>query len=943
MVEYAPSNEPEAGKRRSTRIVQAIPVTVTGVDALGQPFRERTSTLIVNCHGFKYQSKHYVLKGTWLELEVLHPKADEPARKVRGQVTFVQRPRTAKELFQVGVEMDTPGNVWGIAFPPDDWMPFPEEGAEAAAPPAKAPAAPAAPAVVSPPIISAPVISAPQAIPRDTQLRAVPPVAAADLSGSANQQVARMLAGAQEQIQHMAREAGAAAVSREAASLLRDLNIQLKMAAEKAVEQASTGFADQLTHKALKKIEEAQATGTQELQAKWVQEFEKELSGLGQGALSKLTEAGETLRKEIAKKIATDVTAANGHLGEIEKRVKELREEMAAHSAMIPGLLENTKQEIGTFAEEGRSLLAKLEETARNLHAHIQAASDSAQTGWKQNLENDLAEAKTRLGQTATSTCAGVQNQLTEQISKMAAEAATRVATALDKRTAAMRTSVESTMTEAERRVKSLQDALADGLAKGAACAAEMKAISTQVEAHSKQIEDLARKAGDEVVREFEQMLAVNREQLNYQADSVLAGLAQRLEPALAERGVEMVARVAADVEQKVASQLHRAEGTMKQLSELEAATAETLRREQARLQSEIEKASKVVLAHCLEDMDKKVASQMHRAEGTMKQLSELEATTADTLRQEQVRLQSEFEKSSKAVLTRCLEELDAKTTNTTHETFEQLYKSAEWYQHKAQTSMQTAMEKGITQSTTQLREKAAEISATFASELDHYSRSYAEHTQGLLDEAAKEMTSRIRAQVVETTEAGAAKFSDEIHHLAEDKVERLKATSGSAVEEARARLAMQVENVCAELDTRAALTTSEFQTRVAERLRQSVNDAKQEFQTQLVPVLDTWREETRAQQEKWLQSLTRKENESVEQFKQRLENVSNSWMVAAVTTLSQHSQGVLDSLAKAVEQRLRDTCADVFAGVGESMRQRLLGLSTDLKKSSGEPPKAGK
>jgi hypothetical protein len=939
MVEYAPSNEPDAGKRRSTRIVQAIPVTVTGVDALGQPFRERTSTLIVNCHGFKYQSKHYVLKGTWLEMEVLNPKADEPSRKLRGQVTFVQRPRTAKELFQVGVEMEPAGNVWGIAFPPDDWTHFAEESAEASPlPPAKAPAVPSAPVVVSAPVVSAPVMSAPPAIPtRETQLRAVPPAAAADLSGSANQQIARMLADAQDQIQQMAREAGAEAVSREAASLLRDLNIQLKMAAEKAVEQASTGFADKLTHKALKKIEEAQAAGAPELKAKWTQEFEKELSGLSQGVLSKLTEAGGTLRKEIAQKLAADVTAANSQLGEIEKRVKTMREELASHSATIPGILESAQKDMGTVVELGRSQLAKLEESARNLHAHIQAASDSAQTGWQQKLEQDLAEAKTRLEKAVTSTCDGAQNQLIEQMSKMASEAATRVTTALDKRTADLRTSVESAVTDAERRVQSLQSAIGEGLAKGTACAAEMKAIATQVETHSKQIENLARKAGDEVVRQFEQMLAVNREQLNYQADSVLAGLAQRLEPALAERGVEMVARVAAEVEQKVASQLHRAEGTMKQLSELEAATAETLRQEQARLQSEIEKTSKAVLARCLGDVEKRVASQVHRAEDTMKQLSELEAATAETLRLEQARLQSEFEKASKAVLTRCLEELDAKTTNTTHETFEQLYKSAEWYQHKSQTSMQTAFEKGITQSTTQLREKAAEISTMFASELEHYSRSYAEHTQGLLEEAAKEMTSRMRAQVVETTEAGAAKFSDEIHHLAEDKVERLKATSGSAVEEARARLAMQVENVCGELDTRAALTTSEFQSRVAERLRQSVNDAKQEFQTQLVPVLDTWREETRAQQEQWLQSLTRKENESVEQFKQRLENVSNSWMVAAVTTLSQHSQGVLDSLAKAVEQRLRDTCAEVFAGVGESMRQRLLGLSTDLKKESGK------
>ncbi|MBI3484981.1 MAG: hypothetical protein HY012_07505 [Acidobacteria bacterium] len=887
MVEYAPSNEPEAGKRRSTRIVQAIPVTVAGVDALGQPFRERTSTLIVNCHGFKYQSKHYVLKGTSLELEVLHPEADKPARKVRGQVTFVQRPRTAKELFQVGVEMDTPGNVWGIAFPPDDWIPFPEEGEEAAArPPAKA-----APVVSAPAMVSAPPVT------HEKALRSVPPVAAADLSGSVSQQITRMLADAQEQIQRVAREAGAEAISREAASLLRDLNIQLKTAAEKAMEQASTGYADQVVRKALKKIEEARETSAQEMRATLAREFENDLRGLSQGVLAKLTEAGETFRKDFSQQITADVTAANSRLGEIENRVKAIQEQMAANTATIPALLENAQKEIGAFAElakqkwgeqlesraeEGLSRLAKLEEAAVKLHEEIQSASDSAQAGWQQKLEKDMAEAKARLEKAVTSTYAGAEKHLAEQVARMAAEAAARVTTALDKRTTDLRSVVDSAMTEAERRVTSLRASLEEGLAKGAACASEMQAISAQVESHSKQIEELARKAGDEVVRQFEDMLAANREQLNVQADSVLAGLAQRLEPALAERGVEMVTRVAADVEKKVSSHLHRADGTMKKLSELEAVAAETLRQEQARLQSEFEKASQKVLAHCLE-------------------------------------------------------ELDAKSTNATHETFEQLYKSAEWYQHKAQTSMQTAFEKGITQSTTQLREKAAEISTLFASELDHYSRSYSEHTQGLLEEAAKEMASRIRAQVVETTEAGAATFSDEIHHLAENKVERLKATSGSVVEEARARLAVQVENVCGELDKRAAQTASEFQTRVAERLRQSVNEAKQEFQTQLVPVLDNWRAEARAHQEQWLQSLGRKENESVEQFKLRLENVSNSWMVAAVTTLSQHSQGVLDSLARAVEQRLRDTCAEVFAGVGESMRQRLLGISTDLKKGSGE------
>src|ERR1700704_5967185 len=118
--------ELESQKRRTTRIVQAVPLTVTGVDALGRPFQERTSTLIINCHGCRYQSKHYVLKNMWVYFEVPHPEAGRPPRSVRARVTWIQRPRTVRELFQIGVELEAPGNLWGIAFPQHDWFPFPE-------------------------------------------------------------------------------------------------------------------------------------------------------------------------------------------------------------------------------------------------------------------------------------------------------------------------------------------------------------------------------------------------------------------------------------------------------------------------------------------------------------------------------------------------------------------------------------------------------------------------------------------------------------------------------------------------------------------------------------------------------------------------------------------------------------------------------------------------
>src|SRR5215467_5575803 len=144
-VEMVPENAIHSGeelrKRRSSRIVQAVPLTVKGVDALGRPFIERTSSLIINCHGCRYQSKHYVLKNMWVTLEIPHPEAGQPPRQIRGRVAWIQRPRTVRQLFQVALELELPGNVWGIGFPPEDWGGFGVPAAKPHGPEEEPPAA----------------------------------------------------------------------------------------------------------------------------------------------------------------------------------------------------------------------------------------------------------------------------------------------------------------------------------------------------------------------------------------------------------------------------------------------------------------------------------------------------------------------------------------------------------------------------------------------------------------------------------------------------------------------------------------------------------------------------------------------------------------------------------------------------------------------------------
>lgn len=127
------SDTPNTGgaeKRRSTRVVRAVPIIVVGTDALGQMFRESTSTMVVDCYGCKFQSDNYIPRNSTVTVEIFHaPGWDR--RVIHGRVVWLQRPRTHREKYQIAIAMEVPGNVWGVSPAPSDWFPHPDDAAQA--------------------------------------------------------------------------------------------------------------------------------------------------------------------------------------------------------------------------------------------------------------------------------------------------------------------------------------------------------------------------------------------------------------------------------------------------------------------------------------------------------------------------------------------------------------------------------------------------------------------------------------------------------------------------------------------------------------------------------------------------------------------------------------------------------------------------------------------
>ena len=107
-------------------------------------------------------------------------------------------------------------------------------------------------------------------------------------------------------------------------------------------------------------------------------------------------------------------------------------------------------------------------------------------------------------------------------------------------------------------------------------------------------------------------------------------------------------------------------------------------------------------------------------------------------------------------------------------------------------------------------------------------------------------------------------------------------------------------------------------------------------------PLLEEWESKRESEKKLWMEQLKKTNDEAIELYKTRLENASNSWLLASATTLGQHSQTVLDTIAKAAEKRLRETCSEVLGSMGDTLKARLLGLSTDFGPEPDDefPPK---
>jgi hypothetical protein len=406
-----------AQQRRSTRIEKTMPIVVHGVGALREPYDEQVSTLSISCHGCTYVSKNEVIQGDAVFLDVKPVNDGAGKCSSRARVKWVQKLPAKDKSFQVAVELDAAGNIWGISSPPGDWFPAkPPEAMDSAGTGREL-------RVVSR---------------KEQQIEAAP--AATDAStrpertGSAvssAQPITQLMVGVGEQIQVMAAEAAAAALIREKSRILDEFRSQLRDEAVKTLQSAISASKEVIGRQALKELSESHEAEARSNYAAWTKKIERDMEGARQHILSQVKEVSRSIdgmALSTMERVQRNMETTRGEA--VDRFVSRLRDqinpmlEVAKDSLQRLGGAENAlrKESQAIFAELENQLALSTNASLAKVHEDLEQNTAAALARSNESLQKLYQSFEQAVRENAKSLLVSAEGQVTDVLRGKAAD-----------------------------------------------------------------------------------------------------------------------------------------------------------------------------------------------------------------------------------------------------------------------------------------------------------------------------------------------------------------------------------------------------------------------------------------------------------------------------------------------------------------------------------------
>jgi hypothetical protein len=401
--------------RRSTRIEHPVTLIVLGKNGVGQPFQEKTASISVNLHGCRYPSRHEYPVGSWVGLQVVHTDREARSPLIRAQVRSVHTPDSPRELFQIGVELETPSNVWGVSTPPEDWQKL--IGGE----------------------LSTTHLSTGGNLPRE-------PGTDAPANGAANgPQAVPSPSPNNESVKQAAAKTERFVITSD--QLILSVRPKLQQAAEQAIHSAITSQLHEAVREAIGKIEEMHRTNSAQTESpkNSVQNFEPMVRSSEEAVLNRLEARLTEVRSQWTKQQEEQQGEQHRRMQELSERIEKLVSEPRHQAAEKNGDAAMATQQIQPAVFENK-IQVRMDEILKRTTQDFESAATRVSDRHLIRLMEDkqmvareataqmearAAEARAVLHSAAGDAVDEFRRQLQSQVDMMIAEASQKASSAL--------------------------------------------------------------------------------------------------------------------------------------------------------------------------------------------------------------------------------------------------------------------------------------------------------------------------------------------------------------------------------------------------------------------------------------------------------------------------------------------------------------------------------
>ena len=408
--------------------------------------------------------------------------------------------------------------------------------------------------------------------------------------------------------------------------------------------------------------------------------------------------------------------------------------------------------------------------------------------------------------------------------------------------------------------------------------------------------QEAVRAAEEKIAQEFgnlSQMLA----QLSSEAQNALAGVKAsidqetwRARDLMENARHQMLDRIAADAQARVAPHSARVPELLRELSGREEQMSESLHLHRERLRQASDSALREIDAH-------------------------VEATAAT------VRL--DFEAARTEALAKWNEELEALNARAGHAAGESLSRTSEWLQQETRERLQVLSEQTLATAVAKLEEETAKAAAHFATHLEGQSIFHLAQVHQQLDGVAEDLTGKTRTQLAEAAEAAAASFGQVLHSISAERAEQFSQSSQSTIEAKRQELENYTRQVRSAFENESAAAMQGAREQTASHVQSAVAEARDTISAESAAALDAQRNEHAARTQEWTANLNRLAEDAAAQCNGRIQNAADAWAIASVRRLNEHGQNVIESLMRSADQALRDSASKMFEGLATALRDQ--------------------